>query len=78
MNEMDETLERLETRLADQTARIDALYRMLEVRGILPCAIDAGRGDALFDDELDTLDLPSWNETPRLTRRFPVGEATGV
>jgi hypothetical protein len=78
MNETHATLDRLEKRIEDQAARIDALYRMLELRGILPCGVDAARGDAMFDEELDALDLPSWHETPRPTPRFRVGEATGV
>ncbi len=78
MNEMQKTLDRLEARLEDQTARMDALCRMLAQRGVLPRAVDAGRGDALFDDELDTFDLPSWHETSQSARRFRVGEATGV
>jgi hypothetical protein len=78
MNETHATLDRLEKRIEDQAARIDALYRMLELRGTLPCTVDAGQGDAMFDEELDALDLPSWHETPRPTPRFRVGEATGV
>ncbi len=78
MDEMHATLDRLETRIEDQGARIDALYRLLELRGILPQAVDAGRGDALSDEEPEVLDLPSWHESPRPARRFHVGEATGV
>jgi hypothetical protein len=82
MNEMHATLDRLETRIEDQGARIDALYRLLELRGILPQRAEAGRGDALFEDEPEVLDLPSSHETPRHPRRrrahFHLGTATGV
>jgi hypothetical protein len=83
MNEMQTTLDRLERRIEDQTARIDALYALLELRGILPHAADAGRGDALFDDESEAPDRScGWHEKPRPTRRratrLRVGEATGV
>jgi hypothetical protein len=82
MNEMHATLDRLEARIEDQEARIDTLYRLLEQRGILPRTVDAGGGDALFDEEPEALDLPSWHESPHPTRcratRFHVGEATGV
>ncbi|MGZ4332788.1 MAG: hypothetical protein ACXVRV_01745 [Gaiellaceae bacterium] len=82
MNENQNTLDRLEARIEDQTARIDALYRLLELRGILPRATDACRGDALFDDESEGLDLSGWAAKPRPTRRrstrLHVGTATGV
>jgi hypothetical protein len=80
--EMHATLDRLETRIEGQGARIDALYRLLELRGILPRGAEAGRGDALFDDEREVLDLPSSHEmSPRTRRRrahFHLGTATGV
>jgi hypothetical protein len=84
MNEMHATLDRLETRIEDQTARGDALYRLLELRGILPRRVDVGRGAALFDDDSAELDLSCrWQERPETTvrraaPRFHVGEATGV
>jgi hypothetical protein len=82
MNETHVTLDRLERRIEDQTARIDALYQLLELRGILPRSVEVGRGDALSDEESAALDLPSWHETPRPTRRratrFHLGTATGV
>jgi hypothetical protein len=79
MSEMHTALDRLERRIEDQTARIDALYDLLEVRGILPHGADAGRFDALFDDEEEALDLTcGWKDTPRRLARFHVGEATGV
>jgi hypothetical protein len=77
------TLDRLETRIEDQTARIDALYGLLELRGILPRRADAGRGGALFDDESEDFDLSSgWEGGRRPTAHrsphFHLGEATGV
>jgi hypothetical protein len=83
MDEMHEALERLETRIEDESARIDALYGLLELRGILPRGAGVGRGDALFDDESDALDLScGWEDSRRLTARrtarFHLGEATGV
>ena len=79
MSEMHTALERLERRIEDQTARIDALYELLEVRGVLPHEADALRGDALFDDEEEALDLTcGWKDTPRRLARFHVGDATGV
>jgi hypothetical protein len=83
MNEMQATLDRLETRIEDQRARIDALYGLLELRGILPRRADAGRGDALFDDEPEAPDLSDgWEGRRRPTARraahFHLGEATGV
>jgi hypothetical protein len=83
MNETHPTLDQLEHRIEDQSARIDALYALLELRGILPHATKACRGDAFFDDESEFLDLScGWNEKPR-TRgrrmaRFQLGNATGV
>jgi hypothetical protein len=84
MSEMHATLDRLETQIEDQAARIDALYALLELRGILPRRADVGRGDALFDDESEGLDLSCRRqERPQPTVRraapsFHVGEATGV
>ena len=82
MNEMQATLDRLERRIEDQAARIDALYEQLERRGILSRRADAGRGDALFDDDPEDLDLPcGWEAgrpAARRAPRFHVGEATGV
>jgi hypothetical protein len=82
MNETQARLERVETRLEAQVARIDALYRLLEQRGILPRGAEVGRGDALFDDESEVLDLSPHPETRRhavrRATRFHVGTATGV
>jgi hypothetical protein len=80
MSEMRATLDRLERRIEDQTARIDALYRMLELRG-LP-RDDAGRGDALFDELFPDEDEPLAPRpevpTRRRATRLHVGSATGV
>ena len=70
MNEMHATLDRLERRVEDQGARIDALYRLLEVRGILPRDVDAGRADALPREEQ--------RRTRRRAAHFHIGTATGV
>jgi hypothetical protein len=83
MNEMHATLDRLETRIEDQAARIDALYALLELRGILPRRVDVGRGDALFDDSAELNLSCRRPERPqptvrRAAPRFHVGEATGV
>lgn len=83
MNDTHANLDRLERRIEDQAARIDALYRLLELRGILPRGGDAGMGDALFDGEPEDLDLSrGWERKPRpkarRVARFHVGEATGV
>lgn len=82
MNETQATFDRLERRIEDQAARIDALYSLLEARGILPRGADTGRGDALFDDASAELDRCGWERKPRpMARRaahFHVGEATGV
>jgi hypothetical protein len=83
MNETHTTLDRLERRIEDEAARIDALYGLLELRGILPRGSDARRGDALFDDESEELDLSCrWQgrsrPTARPMARFHVGNATGV
>jgi hypothetical protein len=83
MNEMNATLDRLEARLEDQAARIDALYGLLELRGILPRGAEVGRGDGLFEDESFARDLPcGWERKPRRiaprATGFHVGTATGV
>jgi hypothetical protein len=80
MTDRHASLERLETRIDYQAARIDALYRLLELHGI-ERPVDASRCDALFD-ELDE-DAPMTAEQferatrPRATR-LRVGTATGV
>lgn len=83
MNETHVTLDRLEARLDAQEARIEALYGMLELRGLLPRPVGAGRGDALHDEDWESPDLaPARQETrapaKRRARRMRVGTATGV
>ena len=82
MNEMHATLDRLEIAIEDQSERIDALYGLLELRGILPRGDEAGRGDTLFDDESKARDLSGgWKGRRRpaaRATRFHLGEATGV
>jgi hypothetical protein len=87
MTEMSSTIDRLEARLDYQAARIDALYALLQERGVLPRPADAGRGDALFDEVLELEDAPLERERrarpsrPSRTRprtRLHVGTATGV
>lgn len=67
MNETQANLDRLERRIENQAARIDALYELLELR----------------DDESEDLDPScGWERRPRpkarRVARFHVGEATGV
>ena len=78
MNEMQAEFDRLEARIDAQTARIDALYHALELRGILPRAGDAGRDDAFSDGvfELEETPLSADGSSRRL--RLRVGDATGV
>lgn len=81
MNEMHSTLDRLEARIDHQAARIDALYALLEARGLLQLPVDAGRGDAFFDELAEIEDAPIAREVQARTRRqarLHVGEATGV
>lgn len=83
MTEMSSTIDRLEARLDYQAARIDALYALLQARGLLSRPADAGKGDALFDDLLDVEDAPLERERHTLSSRRPgrrvhVGTATGV
>ena len=69
MDEMHAALDRLEAQIEDQTARIDALYALLELRGILPQpeAPDVSCG---WDGQR--------RPTARRARHFHLGEATGV
>jgi hypothetical protein len=77
------TIDRLEARIEHQAARIDALYLILEDRGILPRHPDAGKSDAFLDEDVEFADAPSTRET-RVRRARPpatrlrVGNATGV
>lgn len=81
MNEMH-TLDRLERRIEYQAARVDDLYGMLEMRGILPCAVDVGRSDAPFDEFFQDEDEPIVVRHEPPTRQKPprlhLGNATGV
>jgi hypothetical protein len=84
MNETHSTLSRLEARIDNQAAQLDALYAMLYARGILPRPMDAGRGGVLFDELDEVEDAPLVREArARVSRRrrgvvLRVGEATGV
>lgn len=82
MSEMHSTIDRLEAKIDYQTARIDALYALLQARGLLHLPVDAGKRDALFDEPADVEDTPVTRETQarheRPRARFRVGEATGV
>jgi hypothetical protein len=79
MTEMYSTLDRLEARIEHQDARIDALYRLLETRGLLP--VDAEEATLLEDIPFE--DAPLCRErygrpAGRPPHRLRVGEATGV
>jgi hypothetical protein len=83
MSKTHSSLERLEARIDYQAARLDALYRMLETRGVLPRPVRAGRGDALFDELFHVEEAPfarQRRERPprRRPARLHVGDATGV
>lgn len=85
MTEMHSSIDRLEARIDHQAARIDALYALLQARGVLPRPAEAGRGDALFDDlpDLEVEDSPLERERRATSARPPrtrlrVGTATGV
>ena len=83
MSDMQSSLERLETRLDYQAARLDALYRMLETAGVLPRPARRGRGDALCDElfQVENSPLARQQRKPAAKRRasrFHVGDATGV
>jgi hypothetical protein len=78
------TLDRLEARIDYQASRIDALYALLEERGLLPCPADAdGSAGALFDELVQIEDAPMAREkqvrpSRRSQTRLRVGSATGV
>jgi hypothetical protein len=82
MDQMQSALDRLEARVEYQTGRIDALYALLEARGLLLLPVDAGKGDALFEEIAEIEDAPIAREVrarpQRCRARFRVGEATGV
>jgi hypothetical protein len=68
MREMHSTLDRLEARLDYQAARIDALYRLLGTRGVLPARVE----DEPLVREIHA--APARHAPIRLH----VGDATGV
>jgi hypothetical protein len=93
MTDTHSTLDRLEARLEYQSARIDAVTRTLEARGILTDSADvdvyAGVNDAFFDELVQIEDSPLARDThgerdgcspPRLHASIGlhVGTATGV
>jgi len=83
MREMSSALERLEARVEHQTARIDALFRMLEARGVIPSPAKTGAGDAFFDELVQIEDAPLARErragpARRRATRLHVGDSTGV
>lgn len=82
MSEMQSMLNRLEARLDYQSARIDAICRALEQRGISLRPLDVGSGGVLADLPPEVSDEPSRGRVRRRpTRpraRFHVGDATGV
>jgi hypothetical protein len=83
MTRIPPSLDRLEARIDRQAARIDALYRTLEARGIIPGPADAGRGDAFFDELVQIEDAPVVRErrarsVRRRAVRLHVGNSTGV
>jgi hypothetical protein len=83
MTEMHSLLYRLEARIDHQAARIDALHRELEERGILADATQAHAVDPLFDELVDPEDAPfaigiGHEPRPRRATRLRVGDATGV
>jgi hypothetical protein len=83
MNEMQSSLERVEARLDRQSARIDALYRTLEERGIIPGPRDVGARDAFFDELIQLEEAPPAHARRAAPRRrratgLRVGASTGV
>ena len=77
MNEMHSTLGRLEARIDCQTARIDALYALLQARGLLRPPVEGG-----YDELAAIEDAPIAREVQARPQRrragFRVGDATGV
>ena len=81
---MHSALDRLEARIDHQTGRIDALYEMLEQRGMIPRSAATLRGDSWYgaDPEAEARDLCSvWKRRSppaRRPSRIHLGDATGV
>lgn len=76
MSETHATLDRLETQIEEQPGRINALYELLELHGILSRDAATAKGDAMHG-------LPHGRkrDRPPLTRwarGFHIGTATGV
>jgi hypothetical protein len=83
MTEMHSLLDRLEARIDQQAARIDALYRELEERGMLRGAAQAQAVDPLFDELVDVEDAPLATEVDAEGQRphaapLHLGDAAGV
>lgn len=80
---MHTSIDRLETRLDCLAARVDALYSLLEARGIVPSP-DGEVRDSLFDELLQIEEAPFAREQcaprprRRLAGRLHVGSASGV
>lgn len=84
MTEVHSSADRLEARLDHLSARVEALYSMLEARGILTKPADTASGDALFDELVQIEEAPFARErravpTRRRTpTRLRVGSCDGV
>jgi hypothetical protein len=83
MSKRQSRLDRIEERLDRQAARIDDLYRLLELRGIRPPAAETGTRDAFFDELVQVEDSPlarrmQVRPVRRRATRLRVGDATGV
>ncbi len=83
MSSIYPSLDRLEARIEHQAARIDALYRRLEERGVIPGPADAGTTDALCDELVQIEDAPlarARRSRPvrRRATRLRVGNSSGV
>jgi hypothetical protein len=78
MDETQTTLDRLERRIEEQAARIDALQLILERNGIFPRPLCAARADEVW--EIAKLPVPE-RKRSRIGRGAPrlrLGTATGV
>jgi hypothetical protein len=81
MTTISPSLDRLEARIDHQATRIDALYRTLEERGIIPGP--ANGTDAFFDELVQIEDAPVARErraapARRRAGRLRVGDSMGV
>ena len=79
---MHAAIERLEARIDHQGARIEALYEMLELRGVIPRSISTLKSDPRYGSDPEARDPCSvWKrKSPPARRptRIHVGDATGV